>query len=131
MSIVTNKFVELPSLIVYPKLKLLILKVYSKDRFKLHDDFFYGMGELNVLSLSGYKCSFLCFPPSILPFPTFIKRLSSLRMLCLSHIMLDDKPITGKLVTLEILNIRECELEELSVEIGKLTNLIMLELWNK
>ncbi|KAH0723293.1 hypothetical protein KY289_006337 [Solanum tuberosum] len=120
MSIVANKFDELPSPIVCPKLKFLMLKLCFGKPLKLHDDFFYGMSNLNVISLN----SILCLPASI-------RRLSSLRTLCLSNIRLGDISIIGELVTLEILNIRGCQLEEVPVEIGKLTNLIMLELRNE
>uniref|UniRef100_M1AF85 Cc-nbs-lrr resistance protein n=1 Tax=Solanum tuberosum TaxID=4113 RepID=M1AF85_SOLTU len=123
MSIVANKFDEPCSPIVCPKLKLLMLELSFEVPFKLHDDFFDGISKLNVLSLRGnthYK--------SILPFPTSIQSLSSLRMLYLSELRLDDISIIGELVNLEILCIRECELEEVPVEIGNLANLIMLEL---
>ncbi|KAF3617937.1 putative leucine-rich repeat receptor-like protein kinase-like [Capsicum annuum] len=49
-------------------------------------------------------------------------RLSNLKMLCLSNLRLDDISIIGELVTLEILSIRDSRLEELPVEMGKLTN---------
>lgn len=52
MSIVANKFDELPRPILCPKLKLLMLKLCSGYPFKLQEDFFYGMGELNVLSMT-------------------------------------------------------------------------------
>ncbi|KAG5570432.1 hypothetical protein H5410_060198 [Solanum commersonii] len=125
MSIVANNFDELPSPISFPKLKLLMLKLCFEVSFKLQDDFFDGMSELHVLSLRrvGYT-------KPILPFPESIKRLSSLRMMCPSELRLDDISIIGELVTLEILSIRDSELEELPVEIGKLTNLIVLEFWN-
>ncbi|KAF3633257.1 putative disease resistance protein-like [Capsicum annuum] len=84
------------------------------------DDFFDGMSGLNVLSLSGYDRN------SILPFPSSIQRLSNLRTLYLSNLRLDDVSIIGELVTLEILSIRDSYLEELSVEIRNLTNLIVL-----
>ncbi|KAK6778235.1 hypothetical protein RDI58_024953 [Solanum bulbocastanum] len=124
MSIVANKFDELPSPIVCPKLKLLMLKLCFVKPFKLQDNFFDGMSKLNVLSLSGYVDSIWSFPASV-------QRLSCLRTLCLSSIRLDDISIIGELVTLEILSIRDSQLEELPVEIGKLTNLIMLEFWNE
>ncbi|XP_049401892.1 probable disease resistance protein At1g61310 [Solanum stenotomum] len=118
ISIVANKFDEPCSPIVCPKLKLLMLKLCFEEPFKLQDDFFDGMSKLNVLSLRG----------AIQPFPTSIQKLSSLRMLYLKRLKLDDISIIGKLVNLEILCIRDCELEEVPVEIGKLDNLIMLEL---
>ncbi|KAL3357789.1 hypothetical protein AABB24_018137 [Solanum stoloniferum] len=125
ISIVAKKFDEPCSPIVCPKLKLLMLELSFEEPFKLQDDFFDGMSKLNVLSLRGnaqYK--------SILPFPTSIQSLSSLRMLYLSNLRLDDISIIGELVNLEILSIRGSQLEELPAEIGKLANLIMLEVWN-
>ncbi|TMX02901.1 hypothetical protein EJD97_019341 [Solanum chilense] len=124
VSIVANKFDEHPSPIIGPNLKLLMLKLYFKEPIKLQDDFFDGMSKLNVLSLSGYEYS-------VWPFPVSIQRLSNLRTLCLSNLRLDDISIIGQLVTLEILSIRDSQLEELPTEIGKLTNLIMLELRNE
>ncbi|PHT71557.1 hypothetical protein T459_26661 [Capsicum annuum] len=123
MSIVASEFDELHKPISCPRLKLLMLKLFSKT-FKLQDDFFDGMRELNVISLSGYDRN------SILPFPSSIQRLSNLRTLYLSNLRLNDMSIIGKLVTLEILSIRDSYLEELPVEIGNLTNLTMLEYWN-
>ncbi|PHT37274.1 hypothetical protein CQW23_24974 [Capsicum baccatum] len=125
MSIVADKFDELPSPILCPKLKLIMLKLCSGDPFKLQDDFFYGMGELNVLSMSGGK-----YEATIQTFPASVRRLSNLRTLCLSDLTLDDISIIGELVTLEILSIKHSKLKNLPVEIGKLSNLIMLEYWN-
>ncbi|KAF3619594.1 putative disease resistance protein-like isoform X2 [Capsicum annuum] len=124
MSIVASEFDELHKPISCPRLKLLVLKLCFEDGFKLQDDFFDGMSGLNVLSLSGYDRN------SILPFPSSIQRLSNLRTLYLSNLRLDDISIIGELVTLEILSIRDSYLEELSVEIRNLTNLIVLEYWN-
>ncbi|KAH0723266.1 hypothetical protein KY289_006310 [Solanum tuberosum] len=126
MSIVANKFDEHPRPIICPKLKLLMLKLRFEDPFKLQDDFFDEMSNLNVLSLRGHR-----FVESILHFPASIRRLSSLRTLCLSDLRLDDISFIGELVELEILSIRDCELDELPKEIGKLTKLIRLEFWNK
>ncbi|XP_049386861.1 probable disease resistance protein At4g27220, partial [Solanum stenotomum] len=126
MSIVANKFEELPSPIICPKLKLLMLKLRFEDPFKLQDNFFDEMRNLNVLSLRGLR-----FKESILRFPASIWRLSSLRTLCLSDLRLDDISFIGELVELKVLSIRDCELDELPEEIGKLTKLIMLEFWKK
>ncbi|MCD7465335.1 hypothetical protein HAX54_001052 [Datura stramonium] len=60
-----------------------------------------------------------------------IQRFSNLRTLHLINLRLDDISIIGELVTLVILSIRDSQLEELPVEIGKLTNLILLEFWNE
>ncbi|KAH0729512.1 hypothetical protein KY289_000700 [Solanum tuberosum] len=125
MSIVADKFEELPRPVFCPKLKLLMLKLRFRDPFKLPDDFFDGMSELNVLSLRGER-----YQASILPLPAYVQSLSNLRTLCLSHLKLDDISIIGELVTLQILSIRDSLLKELPVEIGKLTNLIMLEFWD-
>ncbi|PHT37293.1 hypothetical protein CQW23_24993 [Capsicum baccatum] len=124
MSIVANKFDERPTPIVCPRLKLMMLKLRFEEGFKLQDDFFDGMSELSVISLSGYDQN------SVLPFPSSIQRLSNLRTLYLTNLRLDDISVIGELVTLEILSIRDSYLEELPVEIGNLVNLIMLEIWN-
>uniref|UniRef100_M1AR44 Disease resistance protein RPS5 n=1 Tax=Solanum tuberosum TaxID=4113 RepID=M1AR44_SOLTU len=68
MSIIANKFDELPRPIFCPKLKLLILKLRFEDPFKLQDDFFDEMSNLNVLSLRGHS-----FRESILRFPASIR----------------------------------------------------------
>ncbi|XP_015163107.1 probable disease resistance protein At4g27220 isoform X2 [Solanum tuberosum] len=136
MSIVANNFYELPSPIIFPNLKLLMLKLCFSETFKLHDDFFNGMSKLDVLSLRGdryrsillVRASIARYLDPIPPFPKSIQKLSSLRMLCLSKFRLDDISIIGELVTLEILSIRDSRLEELPVEIGNLINLVMLEL---
>uniref|UniRef100_A0A3Q7J940 AAA+ ATPase domain-containing protein n=1 Tax=Solanum lycopersicum TaxID=4081 RepID=A0A3Q7J940_SOLLC len=125
MSIVANEFEELPKPIFCPKLKLLMLKLFSGNLVKLQDNFFNDMGELKVLS-------FICrFPASICCFPATIQRLSSLRTLHLINLKLDDISIIGELVNLEILSIRDTRLDELPEEIGNLTKLIILEFWNK
>ncbi|KAH0676470.1 hypothetical protein KY285_024271 [Solanum tuberosum] len=46
------------------------------------------------------------------------------------NLRLDDISFIGELVELKILSIRDCELDEQPEEIGKLTKLIMLEIWN-
>ncbi|WMV52888.1 hypothetical protein MTR67_046273 [Solanum verrucosum] len=125
MSIVAKKFDEPCIPIVCPKLKLLMLELSFEEPFKLHDDFFDGMSKLNALSLRGNRKY-----ESILLFPTSIQSLSSLRMLYLSELRLDDISIIGELVNLEILSIRGSQLEELPAEIGKLANLIILEFQN-
>ncbi|KAK4710040.1 hypothetical protein R3W88_004553 [Solanum pinnatisectum] len=109
MSIVAQKIDDLPKPIFFPILEMI---------------FFVGMNKLNVLSLSGYE-------DSILPFPKSVQLLSNLRTLSLINLRLDDISIIGELVTLEILTIRDSTLEVLPVEIGKLTNLILLEFWNE
>ncbi|XP_047253417.1 disease resistance protein SUMM2-like isoform X2 [Capsicum annuum] len=124
MSIVANKFDEGPRAISCPRLKFLMLKLRFEEDFKLQDDFFDGMSELSVISLSGYDRN------SILPFPSSIQRLSNLRTLYLTNLRLTDISIIGERVTLEILSIRYSYLEEFPVEIGNLTNLTMLEYRN-
>ncbi|XP_049396972.1 probable disease resistance protein At4g27220 [Solanum stenotomum] len=126
MSIVANKFDEHPRPIICTKLKLLMLKLRFKDPFKLQDNFFDEMSNLNVLSLRGHS-----YEQSIIRFPASIRSLSSLRTLCLSNLRLEDISFIRELVELKILSIRNCELDELPEEIGKLTKLIRLEFWNE
>uniref|UniRef100_A0A3Q7IIB6 Disease resistance protein At4g27190-like leucine-rich repeats domain-containing protein n=1 Tax=Solanum lycopersicum TaxID=4081 RepID=A0A3Q7IIB6_SOLLC len=101
------------------------ISIPSEGEHNFMDDFFDGMDKLNVFSLSVYRE----YP--VLPLPVSIRRLSSLRTLCLSNLVCGDISIIGNLVTLEILSIRDSRLVEVLVEIGKLTNLIMLELRNE
>lgn len=108
---------ELPKPILFPRLEFLMLKLFEEP-FKLQDNVFVGTSKVNVLSLSGYE-------DSILPFPKSVQLLSNLRTLSLINLRLDDISIIGELVTLEILIIRDCTLEVLPVEIGKLINLIL------
>ncbi|PHT37342.1 hypothetical protein CQW23_25042 [Capsicum baccatum] len=124
MSIVANKFDERPRPISCPRLKLLMLKLRFEEGFKLQDGFFDGTSKLSVISLSGSG-------NYLLPFPSSIQRLSNLKTLCLSNLRLDDMSIIRELVSLEILSIRDSYLKELPVEIGNLTNLIILEYWNE
>ncbi|KAG5583583.1 hypothetical protein H5410_054210 [Solanum commersonii] len=126
MSIVANKFDMHPRPIICTNLKLLMLKLRFKDPFKLQDNFFDEMSNLNVLSLRGHG-----YEQSIMRFPASIRSLSSLRTLCLSNLRLDEISFIGELVELKILSIRDCELDELPEEIGKLTKLIRLEFWNR
>ncbi|XP_049396974.1 disease resistance protein UNI-like [Solanum stenotomum] len=102
------------------------ISIASEGEHNFMDDIFDEMSNLNVLSLRGHR-----FEESILCFPASIRRLSSLRTLCLSNLRLDDISFIGELVELEILSLRGCELDELPEEIGKLTKLIRLEFWNK
>lgn len=80
------------------------------------------MSNLNVLSLKGHR-----FEESILHFSAFIQRLSGLKTQCLSNLRLYDISFIGELAELEIFSIRDCQLDELPEEIGKLTKLIKLE----
>ncbi|KAM3288738.1 disease resistance protein SUMM2-like isoform X2 [Capsicum chacoense] len=124
MSIVANKFDGSPGPISCPRLKLLMLKLHSKDGFKLQDGIFDGTSKLSVVSLSGSGRN------SRLPFPSSIQRLSNLKTLCLSYVRFDDVSIFRELVSLEILSIKDSYLKEFPVEIGNLTNLTILELTN-
>ncbi|PHT37179.1 hypothetical protein CQW23_24879 [Capsicum baccatum] len=124
MSIAANRFDERPRPISCPRLELLMIKLVGNP-FKLQDDFFDGMRELSVISLRGGYLG-----NTMLPFPSSIQRLSNVRTLCLVKLSPSDMSIIGELVTLEILSIRLCYLEELPVEIGNLANLIMLDFGN-
>ncbi|XP_015161381.1 disease resistance protein RPS2-like, partial [Solanum tuberosum] len=102
------------------------ISIASEGEHNFMDNFFDEMSNLNVLSLRGHS-----YEQSIIRFPASIRSLSSLRTLCLSNLRLDDISFIGELVELKILSIRDCELDELPEEIGKLTKLIRLEFWNE
>ncbi|XP_074288808.1 uncharacterized protein LOC141613948 isoform X2 [Silene latifolia] len=86
----------------------------------LTSDFFVGMKNLKVLSLSDVD-----FNPAL---PESIGQLERLQTLHLHHCKLKDIKLIGKLVNLLILSLRESSLEELPIEIGELSNLQLLDM---
>ncbi|KAJ7979762.1 Disease resistance protein [Quillaja saponaria] len=111
---------ELPEGLDCPILKVFHLD--SKDPFlRIPDNFLEGMKELKVLVLTGMDLSFL---------PSSIKFLKTLRMLCLEKCVLGDVSVIGELKDLIILSFSESKIEELSREIGKLSQLQLLDLSN-
>ncbi|XP_020238756.1 probable disease resistance protein At4g27220 [Cajanus cajan] len=110
---------ELPEMLECPNLKILQLNTQG-NYLKVPDNFFVQMKELKVLSLGGLNCT-----PSL---PVSLGLLTSLQALYLCKCMLEDIATVGEITSLEILNLEKSELRELPAEIGKLSNLRLLDL---
>ncbi|XP_074288730.1 uncharacterized protein LOC141613882 isoform X2 [Silene latifolia] len=102
-----------------PMLEILLLKGDASIT-TLNSDFFGGMKNLKVLSLSNMNFN--------LGLPKTMGELKRLQTLHLHHCKLKDIKLVGKLVSLLVLSLRESSLEELAVEIGDLCNLRLLDI---
>ncbi|XP_028759121.1 probable disease resistance protein At4g27220 [Neltuma alba] len=109
----------IPEGINCPQLKVFHLD--SKDPFiKIPDKLFEGMKELRVLILTGIGLS---------SFPSSIKCLIKLRMLCLEKCVLGDNiSIIGELKTLRILSLLGSKFELLPSELRQLGRLQLLDI---
>ncbi|XP_044477836.1 probable disease resistance protein At4g27220 [Mangifera indica] len=101
----------------YPKLEFFNMRM--KSSFEIPEDFFVGMGNLNVLSF---------FHLDVLSLPTSLGLLTNLQTLCLDYGTFSDLIIIGELSKLKILSLRCCEIKQLPKEISKLTQLRLLDL---
>ncbi|GAU52024.1 hypothetical protein TSUD_418410, partial [Trifolium subterraneum] len=111
---------ELPRKIVCPNIKLFTLS--SKNRsLKIPDTFFEGMGSLRVLDLTSLNLSSL---------PTSFRFLTDLKTLCLDFCILGNMDAIEGLQNLEILHICNSSMTNFPREIGRLTQLRMLDLSN-
>ncbi|KAH9613796.1 hypothetical protein KSS87_017517, partial [Heliosperma pusillum] len=102
-----------------PMLEILLLKG-DVSLTTLASDFFKGMKNLKVLSLSNMNFN--------MGLPESMGELKRLQTLHLHHCKLKDVKLIGKLVDLLVLSLRESSLEELAVEIGELCNLRLLDI---
>ncbi|XP_040372829.1 probable disease resistance protein At4g27220 isoform X2 [Rosa chinensis] len=118
ISLMKNKICKLPEELVCPNLQILLLQ-HNASLNEIPKSFFQSQNELRVLDLSYTRISLL--PQSI----SFLTNLQALYLDYCRNII--DISVIGKLHKLEILSMRECALEELSREIGQLTNLRMLD----
>ncbi|XP_044477832.1 probable disease resistance protein At4g27220 isoform X2 [Mangifera indica] len=100
-----------------PKLEFFSMRM--KGFFKIPEDIFVGMGNLKVLSL---------FDLNVLSLPTSLALLINLQTLCLNYGTFSDIAILGELRNLKILSLRCCQIIQLAGEIGKLTQLRLLDL---
>ncbi|CAJ2673481.1 unnamed protein product [Trifolium pratense] len=111
---------ELPQMIVCPNIKLFLLA--SKNRsLKIPNTFFEGMGSLRVLDLTSLNLSSL---------PTSFRFLTNLKTLCLDLCILENMDAIEGLQNLEILRIWKSSMIKFPREIGRLTQLRMLDLSN-
>ncbi|XP_074288720.1 uncharacterized protein LOC141613876 isoform X1 [Silene latifolia] len=102
-----------------PMLEILLLKG-DVSVTTLPSDFFVGMKNLKVLSLSNVNFN--------LGLPESMGELERLQTLHLHHCKLKDIKLIGKLVNLLVLSLRESSLEEMPIEIGELSNLQLLDM---
>ncbi|PNX76196.1 putative CC-NBS-LRR resistance protein, partial [Trifolium pratense] len=94
----------------------------SKNRsLKIPDTFFEGMGSLRVLDLTSLNLSSL---------PTSFRFLTNLKTLCLDLCILENMDAIEGLQNLEILRIWKSSMIKFPREIGRLTQLRMLDLSN-
>ncbi|GKV26350.1 hypothetical protein SLEP1_g35675 [Rubroshorea leprosula] len=109
---------ELPDELECPQLTLFCF--CSKDPFmKIPGSFFQRTEELRVLNFS--KMHFSSLPSSI----CLIKSLHTLHV---NECVLEDIGIIGKLMSLKVLSLSGCDIEELPMEIRQLTQLKLLDL---
>ncbi|KAI5397454.1 uncharacterized protein LOC127092588 [Lathyrus oleraceus] len=111
---------KLPKMIDCPSIKFFIL--YSKNRsLEIPDMFFKGMKSLTVLDLTALNL------PSL---PTSFRFLTDLKSLCLDFCVLENMDSIKALQNLEILSLWNSSMIKLPREIGRLTQLRMLDLSN-
>ncbi|GKV01651.1 hypothetical protein SLEP1_g14189 [Rubroshorea leprosula] len=109
---------ELPNELYCPQLKLFSLR--SKDpSVKIPENFFQGMPNLRVLNFTEVHLSSL---------PSSICLLKHLHTLHISESILENIAFIGELMSLEALSLSGCDLEELPMQIGQLTQLKLLNL---
>ncbi|GLU09192.1 hypothetical protein SLE2022_260650 [Rubroshorea leprosula] len=109
---------ELPNELDCPQLDLFSLR--SKDpTVKIPENFFQGMPNLRVLNFTKVHLSSL---------PSSICLLKHLHTLHISESILQNIAFIGELMSLEVLNLSGCDLEELPMQIGQLTQLKLLNL---
>ncbi|KAJ7942931.1 Disease resistance protein [Quillaja saponaria] len=109
---------EFPQVLDCPSLNF--LHIYSKDlSLRIPDNFFRGMCKLRVMDLTQMHF------PSL---PSSIALLGYLQTLCLAICMLDDVALIGELKNLKILSFLQSDIKQLPRELGKLTQLQLLDL---
>ncbi|XP_004309158.1 PREDICTED: probable disease resistance protein At4g27220 isoform X2 [Fragaria vesca subsp. vesca] len=118
ISVMKNQIGKLPKELVCPNLRILLLQ-HNPNLNEIPETFLHTLNELGVLDLSYTSISLL--PQSL----SLLTNLQALYLDCCKKII--DFSILGKLEKLEILSMREYPLKELSREIGRLTNLRMLD----
>ncbi|XP_039690148.1 uncharacterized protein [Medicago truncatula] len=109
---------EIPQTIDCPNIKLFIL--FSKNQsLEIPDTFFKGMRSLRVLDLTYLN---------LLSLPTSFRLLKDLQTLCLDQCILENMDALEALQNLEILSLLKSSMIKLPREIGRLTQLRMLDL---
>ncbi|XP_065871567.1 probable disease resistance protein At4g27220 [Euphorbia lathyris] len=112
---------EFPERLECPEAELFVLgtgRIYEKDTYsKIPNSFFEGITKLKVVQLNG-----MC----LWSLPSSFDSLTNLRTLYLEDCALGDTGIIGKLKRLEVLSFRGSNINQLSRDIGKLTELKLL-----
>ncbi|XP_058724247.1 uncharacterized protein LOC131595793 [Vicia villosa] len=109
---------ELPQMIDCPSIKFFYLNSNNRS-LEILDAFFEGMKSLTVLDLTSLNL------PSL---PTSFRFLTNLKSLCLDLCVLENMDAIEALQNLEILSLCESSMIDLPSEIGRLTQLRMLDL---
>ncbi|KAK2454202.1 putative disease resistance protein [Trifolium repens] len=109
---------ELPQTIGCPHIKLFNLSSENRS-LKIPDTFFEGMGSLRVLDITNLNLSSL---------PTSFQFLTDLKTLCLDFCILENMDAIEGLQNLEILRIWKSSMIKFPREVGRLTQLRMLDL---
>ncbi|KAM0000194.1 putative P-loop containing nucleoside triphosphate hydrolase, leucine-rich repeat domain superfamily [Helianthus debilis subsp. tardiflorus] len=118
VSLASTNIAELPGGLDCPKLEILLLQFHS-DSIQIPGNFFEGMKELKVVSMSDMP---------ILSLPWSVKHLRKMRTLCLERCRLRDLSSIGELKSLEILSFVGSNVKRLPEEVGQLTRLRLLDL---
>ncbi|XP_022718853.1 disease resistance protein At4g27190-like [Durio zibethinus] len=118
ISLSHNHFVKLPEELECPQLQFFYICNVCPT-LNIGDNFFAGMRKLKVLDLTGLRFSLL---------PSSVSLLANLGTLCLDRSSFENIAIVRELKSIEILSLRECDMEELPREIGQLCRLKSLDL---
>ncbi|XP_058207675.1 uncharacterized protein LOC131320819 isoform X1 [Rhododendron vialii] len=108
--------------LVYPELHTLMVANSELSDLEFPDNFFNGMMQLKVLTITGIRMRRL---------PSSLAKLKNLRMLYLNECKLDDiavlEDLKSNLEVLEVLSLKGSNIEALPPEIGQLTSLRVLD----
>ncbi|KAH9688656.1 putative disease resistance protein [Citrus sinensis] len=117
ISLFNTNISELPQGFECPQLKY--FRIRNDPSLRVPDNFFTGMTELRVLDFTMMQLT---------PLPSSLGLLHNLQTLSLDECKLGDIAIIGDLKTLVILTLRGSDMEKLVEEIGRLTQLRLLDL---
>ncbi|KAI8562181.1 hypothetical protein RHMOL_Rhmol03G0014800 [Rhododendron molle] len=120
MSLSFKNIKEHPDGLEYPELHTLMVANSELSDLEFPDNFFNGMMQLTVLTITGIRMQRL---------PSSLAKLKKLRMLYLNRCELDDIAILKDLKSnLEVLSLRDSTIKALPPEIGQLTGLRVLDI---
>ncbi|KAH9754203.1 AAA domain-containing protein [Citrus sinensis] len=112
----------LPEVLECPQLKLFHIRVDRESSTSaISDNFFSRMTQVRVIGLTYMN---------LLSLPSSLGLLTNLQTLCLYYCKLQDTSVVGDLKNLEILCLRGCDITQLAVQVGQLTQLKLLDLRN-